>query len=198
MPTTTIKRIVISSTGRDISLRMTATDHSMRSLWEESLVAGAFRDRAQAAGNAVHVSLVNGEASGVVPPGPSTALARAEPGDAKAVRKRFENAAARIGVPLSALTIYQPDGVAVAATFESDQPASFLVKRMPGFLAAVGDRWRDYDGTYIRLVDGGGATVWETSSAGRISEGSVGSREDLAACGPVQGWGPSPPPCSAK
>jgi hypothetical protein len=198
MQTTTIKRIVISATGGEISLRMTAADHSMRSLWEESLVAGAFRDREQASGDAVRVSLVNGEASGVIPPGPSTALPRARPGDARAARELFENAAAGIGVQLSALTIYQPDGVAVAATFESNQPASFLVKRLPGFLAAVGDRWRDYDGTYVQVVDGSGATVWETSSAGRISEGSVGSREDLAACGPVQGWGPSPPPCPAR
>ena len=172
----------------------------MRSLWEESLVAGAFRDRAQAAGDVVKVLLVNGEASGVIPPGPATALPRAKPGAAKAARERFESAAAKIGEPLRSLTIYQPDGVAVAATFESSDPASFLVKRMPGFLAALGDRWRDFDGTHIRLTDASGATVWETSSAGRVSEGSVGSREDLAACGPVQSWGsyPGPPPCSAK
>jgi hypothetical protein len=200
MPTTTIERIVISATGSHVSLRMTADDLSMRSLWEEALVAGAFRDLAQAADDAVKVSLVNGEASGVIPPGPEKALTRAKLGDAKTAREVFESAAAKIGEPLSALTIYQPDGVAIAATFESNDPASFLVKKMPAFLAAVGDRWRDYDGTYIRLIDGSGATVWETSSAGRISEGSVGSREDLAACGPVQSWGPypGPPPCSAK
>jgi hypothetical protein len=80
--------------------------------------------------------------------------------------------------------------VAVAATFESNEPASFVVRKMPTFLGALGDRWRDYDGTYIGLIDGSGATVWETSSARRISEGSVGSRQDLAACGPVQSWGP--------
>jgi hypothetical protein len=198
MQTTTIERVVVSTTGRDVSLRMTASDRSMRSLWEESLVAGAFRDLAQAGGDAVKVSLVNGEASGVIPPGPAKALSKAKAGEAKAARERFESAAAKIGEPLSALTIDQPDGVAVAATFESNEPASFLVKKMPGFLAAVGDRWRDYDGTYIRLIDASGATVWETSTAGRISQGSVGSREDLAACGSVQNWGPSPPPCSAE
>jgi hypothetical protein len=42
---------------------------------------------------------------------------------------------------------------AVAATFESNGPASFLVRKMPAFLAAVRDRWRDYDGTYIGLID---------------------------------------------
>jgi hypothetical protein len=196
----TIEKIVISTTGIDVSLRMTASDRSMRSLWEESLIAGAFRDLAQATSDSVKVSLVNGEASGVIPPGPVKALPNAKPGDAKAARERFESAAARIGVPLSALTIYQPDGVAVAATFQSDDAASFLVRKLPAFLAAVGDPWRDYDGTYIRVIGGSGATVWETSSAGRISEGSVGSREDLASCGPVQGWGrdPSPPPCSVK
>lgn len=198
MQTTTIETIVIPATGSDVSLRMTASDRSMRSLWEESLVAGAFRDLAQAGGDAVKVSLENGEASGVIPPGPAKALPRAKAGDRKAARGRFESAAAKIGEPLSALTIYQPDGVAVAATFESNEPASFLVKKMPGLLAAVGDRWREYDGTYIRLIDASGATVWETATAGRISQGSVGSREDLAACGPVQNWGPSPPPCSAK
>jgi hypothetical protein len=44
-----------------------------------------------------------------------------------------------------------------------------LARRMPAFLAAIGDRWRDYDGTCIGLIDGSGASVWETSS-GRISE----------------------------
>jgi hypothetical protein len=195
-----IEKIVISATGVDISLRMTARDSSMRSLWEESLIAGAFRDLARATGRTVKVSLVNGEASGVIPPGPATALPNAKPGDVNGARERVESAAARIGVPLSALTVYQPDGVAVAATFQTNDAASFLVKEMPAFLAVLGDPWRDYDGTYIRVIDGSGSTVWEMSSAGRISAGSVGSREDVASCGPVQGWGPepSPPPCSVK
>jgi hypothetical protein len=197
MRPTTIDEIHVVGTGKRLALRMTAT-HSLRTLWEESLVAAAFRDRMNAAGSNVTVALVNGEGSGVIPPGPAVALAAAKPGEAEAARERFEKAAAKIAVTLDELTIYRPDGIAVAATLKSGDPAAFLVHQMPTFLAALGDRWRDYDGTYIRLVDDSGATVWETSSTGRISSGAVGSREDLAGCSPVANWGPTPPPCPAK
>ena len=129
--------------------------------------------------------------------GPATPLPPAKPGDAAAARQLFENAAAKTGVSLDKLTIYQPDGIAVAATLKSDDPASFLVHQMPRFLDALGDH-SNLDGTYINLVDGSGQTVWETSSNDRISEGSVGSRPDLAGCSPVSNWGPTPPPCPAK
>jgi hypothetical protein len=94
--------------------------------------------------------------------------------------------------------VYRPDGVAVSAVLESDDPAGFLVHTMPRFLAAIGDPWQDYDGVYIRLADASGATVWETSTVVRMSEGSVGSREDLAGCSPVADFGPTPRRCPAK
>jgi hypothetical protein len=89
------------------------------------------------------------------------------------------------------LTIYQPDGVAVAVTLKSDNPASFLTSQMPIFLAALGNRWDNFDGTYVSLVDANGQTVWETTTNGRLSEGSVGSSPDLAACNPVPNNGPT-------
>ena len=199
MQPTSTKRIEIVAGGKDVALRMTAPDTSARTLWEQSLVASAFRDRAKAAGDDLTVLLFDGVSNGAaLPPGPATPLPSAKPGDAAAARQRFENAAATIGVAFDELTIYQPDGIAVAATLMSTDPASFLLHQMPTFLDALGDRWSDYDGTYIRLVDTSGEVVWETSTSGRIASGSVGSREDLAGCGPVANWGPTPPPCPAK
>jgi hypothetical protein len=197
MQPTTIDEIHIVGTGKKIALRMAAT-HSLRTIWEESLVAAALRDRMNAAGSKVTVGLVNGDGGGVIPPGPAAPLPAAKAGDIEAARERFKDAAAKIGVPLEELSIYQPDGVAVAATFTSSDPAAFLVHQMPTFLAALGDRWRDYDGTYIGLVDASGTTVWETSSTGRISSGAVGSRQDLSGCSPVVNWGRTPPPCPVK
>ena len=116
----------------------------------------------------------------------------------QAARRRFENAAAKAGVRLDQLTIYRPDGVAVAATFKTSDPASFLVHQMPKFLAAIGYGWHGYDGVYVRLIDQSGATVWQTATALRASTGYVGSRQDLAGCSPVKNLGPTPPPCPVK
>jgi hypothetical protein len=204
MQPNTIDKIHIVASGRNIVLRMTPVSlrmtgvHSIRTYWEEALVAAAFRDRTNTGGPKLAVAVENGADRGVIAPGPASALPTARPEDAKAARQRFKGAAAKIGVSLDELTIYQPDGVAVAATLKSGDPAAFLAHQMPMFLAALGDRWRDYDGTYIRLVDDSRTTVWETSSTGRISSGSVGSRQDLAGCSPVANWGRTPPPCPAK
>jgi hypothetical protein len=194
-----IEKIEIVSSRNDVALHITAPDTSMRTLWEESLVAAAFRDRANAAGDNLTVSLFDGVRNGGrIPPGPKTPLPSAQSGDVVAVRQRVQDAAAKIGVSLEELTVNQPDGIAAAATLKSDDPASFLVHQMPTFLAALGDRWNDYDGTYVRLTDDSGQTVWETSTNGRISSGSVGSRQDLSGCSPVVHWGGTPPPCPAK
>jgi hypothetical protein len=191
-----ITSIEILASGRSATLRMKAPKASTETLWQESLVAVAFRDRVKAAGTDVSVYLENDESNGaLIPPGPASALPSAKPGDAQAARQRFQDAAGKIGVSLDELTSYEPDGVAVSAILRSSDPASFLVHRMPAFLAAIGDRWHDYDGVFIRLVDRSGTTVWETSTVARTSSGSVGSRQDLAGCSPVANWGPSPPPC---
>jgi hypothetical protein len=188
-----ITRIELASSSRAVTLRMEA-DSSMRTLWQEALIASAFRDRSRRAGNDVEVSLENGESMGVIPPGPSE-LPAARPGDTAKARQTFERAAQGSGAKLDDLTIYRPDGVAVAVTLSTTHPASFLVEQMPRFLAGVGDRWRDYDGVYIGLVDGSGRTVWETSTAARTSTGAVGSLSELAGCGPIFNWGPTPRAC---
>ena len=179
-----ITRIAVSYSGNQVTLDMKATDNSMESLWQESLAAAAFRDRLRAAGSNGTVSLVNGDQSGVISPGPGPIPPAAKPGDAQAARQRFEDAAAKAGVSFDKLTIYRPDGVAVAATFKTSDPASFLVHQMPKFLAAIGYGWHGYDGVYVRLVDDAGATVWETSTATRTSTGSVGSRPTSQAVAP--------------
>lgn len=193
MQPTVIGKIEITGSGNDVALHFSAPpDRWNLAYWQETLVAGAFRDRASA-----EVSIYGGDANGVALAnhGPATPL---QPGEAAAARQLFENAAAKTGVSLAELAIRQPDGVAVAATLESDDPASFLLHRMRPFLDALGDR-SNLDGTYVSLVDGSGQTVWETSWNGRISEGSVGSRPDLEGCSPVSNWsGFTTPPCPAK
>ncbi len=199
MRTTAVTRIEIRGSGSNVLLRMQAPDTSMRTLWEETLIAGAFRDQAKLAHQASTVSLVNGESSGTIPPGPVTPLPAAKSGDAERTRNTIIDAAGTTsGATLEDLTIYRPSGVAVAVTLKAKDPASFLVHEMPRFLAAIGDLWHDYDGVYVRLLDDSGTTVWETSTAGRTSTGAVGSRADLAGCSPVANWGPTPAPCPAK
>jgi hypothetical protein len=194
-----ITKIEVTSSGTQVTLRMKATDNSMETQWQESLVAAAFRDRAAAAGNHVTVALDNGDQYGGIGLGPAKTPPAAKPGDTQAARKRFEHAAAKAGVRLDQLAIYRPDGVAVAATFKSSDPASFLVHQMPKFLAAIGYGWHGYDGVYVGLIDASGATVWQTSTAIRTSTGTVGWRQDLAGCSPVGNFGGFPtPPCHVK
>lgn len=201
MQPTVIEQIEITGSGNDVALHFTAPPGRWSpAFWQEGLVAGAFRDRANAAGDSLEVSIFGGDANGATlnQHGPATPLPSAEPGDAAAARRLFEDVAAKSGVSPDELTIYQPDGVAVAATFKSDDPAAFLVHQMRPFLDALGDH-SNLDGTYISLVDGSGQTVWETSWNGRISSGSVGSRPDLAGCSPVSNFsGFTTPPCPAK
>jgi hypothetical protein len=191
-----IASIELVSSSRAVTLRIEA-DSSMRTLWQEALIASAFRDRSRRAGNDVEVSLEDGMSMGVIPPGPAE-LPAAKPGGTEKARQSFDKAAQRSGAKLDELKIYRPDGVAVAVTLRTTHPASFLVERMPTFLARVGDRWHDYDGVYIRLVGGSGKTIWETSTAGRTSTGAVGSLSELAGCSPIANWGPTPLPCPAS
>lgn len=200
MQPTVIKKVEIADSGNDLALHFTAPSAKLSpAFWQEGMIAGAFRDRLNASGDKPNVLIFGGDANGATlnRHGPATPLPPAQPGDAAAARQLFEKAAAKTGVSFDELVIHQPDGVAVVATFESDDPASFLVHQLPMFLAALGDH-SNLDGTYISLVDGSGQPVWETSSNDRISEGSVGSRPDLAGCSPVSNWGPTPPPCPVK
>jgi hypothetical protein len=194
MKPTAITRIELVPSRGAVTLRVKA-DSSMRTLWQEGVIAGAFRDRSRRAGNDIAVSLESSESMGVISPGSKTTRPAAKPGDMKNARQTFEKAAQRSGVKLEALEISRPDGVAVAVTLRTTEPASFLVQRMPTFLGDIGDRWQNYDGVYIRLVDGSGKTVWETSTVARTSTGAVGSLSELAGCSPIFNWGSTPPPC---
>jgi hypothetical protein len=201
MQPTVVEKIEITDSGDDAALHFSAPSGRLSpALWQEGVIAGAFRDRLSALGDKSNVLIFGGDANGVPlnNHGPATPLPPAQPGDAAAAKQLFENAAAKTGVSFDHLVIHQPDGIAVVATFRSDDPASFLVHQMPTFLGALGDH-SNLDGTYISLEDGSGQPVWETSSNDRISEGSVGSRPDLAGCSPVSNWsGFKTPPCPAK
>jgi hypothetical protein len=189
MRPTAIREIEVSPHESGVLLRMRALDNSGRTVWQELLVAGAFRDRSEASGEGVDVYL----ADGPLPPGDSRGFAGRD--EAELVQKRFESAAEVGGFELDELSVFRPAGVAVAATFSSDDPAEFLVNSLPPFLALIGDLWADYDGVHLRLVDGDDNTIWEVWSVARTAGGSVGSRQDVAGCSPIAHHGPTPPPC---
>ena len=194
-----ITKIDVTSSGNHVTLHMKGTDNSGETQWQESLVAAAFRDRAAAAGNHWTVALDNGDQYGVIAAGWPPTQPAARPGATRTARLRFQQAAAKAGARFDQLTIYRPDGVAVAATFKTGDPASFLVHQMPKFLAAIGYGWHGDDGVYVGLIDESGATVWQTSTAILTSTGTVGSRQDLAGCSPVHNLGGLPtPPCPVK
>ncbi len=198
-PTSIRKIVLVPSSRGGLTLEIHAPDRSLRTLWQGWLIAGAFRDRLKAAGHPTAISLRDGDSNGAaLPPELGVPPKAAKPEDVASARRTFRAAAAAIGSRLDELTIYRPDGVAVAATLESADPARFLVHQMPRFLAALGDRWADYDGTYIRLVDSSGSTVWESSTNARTPTGAVGVREDIAGCSPIANYGPTPPACPAK
>jgi hypothetical protein len=170
----------------------------MRALWKESLIAAAFRDRSKAEGKDLTVALRIDGRDRLIPTGPSVSLPHAKVADAGAARARILRAVHQTGVEVVGLSVYQPDGIAVAVTVKAAQPASFLSKKMPFFLAALGDRWRGYDGTYVALLDEAGDVAWESSSVGRLLEGSVASRQDLAGCSPLGDWGLAHRHCSVR
>ena len=118
MQPTVIEKIEITSSGNNLALHFTAPrDRWNLAFWQEGMVAGAFRDRANAAGSNLTVLIYGGDANGApIGQGLGSPLPTAKPGDAAAARQLFENAAAKAGVSLDKLTIYQPDGIAVAAT----------------------------------------------------------------------------------
>ena len=90
MQPNTITKIAVTSSGNQVTLRMKATDNSMETQWQESLVAAAFRDRASAAGNHVTVALENGDQYGGIGPGPAKTSPAARPGATQTARRRFE------------------------------------------------------------------------------------------------------------
>jgi hypothetical protein len=196
MPDNLITRVDIVTTTASgqsgVTLKFTGTSSDeIRSEWEERLVAGAFRDLSADAGLPRVV--------GYPPPWPVTAAHA--PGGAAALEATLRSAARSVQAEVVALTIYRPDGLAplvVLGVPASTSPADFLKVGLPKFLSALGDRWRDFDGTFVEVVDHDQSFVWAAGTAPRASEGSVATRPDLAGCSPVANWGPTPPPCPAR
>jgi hypothetical protein len=193
MPDNLITRveIVATATGGQsgVTLKFAGTSSDeIRSEWEEHLVAGAFRDLSTAAGLPRVV--------GYPPPWPVNATHTPEA--AAALEAKLSSAARSVQAEIVALRIYRPDGLApliVLGVPASVSPADFLEVGLPRFLSALDDRWRDYDGTFVEVVDHDQSFIWAAGTAPRASEGSVGTRPDLAGCSPVANWGPTPPPC---
>jgi hypothetical protein len=193
MPDNLITRVEIAAktagSQSGVTLKFgSATTDAMRSEWEEHLLAGAFRDLSAEAGLPAVV--------GYPPPWPVDSTDTSDA--AAALEARLRSAARSVHAHVVELAIYRPDGLAplvVLGVPSSMSPAGFLEDELPKFLNAFGNRWRDYDGTFIEVVDHSQSFIWATGTAPRASEGSVGTRPDLAGCSPVADWGPTPPPC---
>jgi hypothetical protein len=181
---TIVPKIEGAETGVGLAIEGSGAD-PMLSDWEGMLLAGAFRDLSALRG-LPHVL-------GLPPRAPVAPQASAEA--AAALTARVRAAAAAAGSDVDWLLIYRPEGLAPAVVLRASDPASFLAHRLPAFLEALGDRWRDYDGTFVEVVDAKGAFVWASATNPLTSHGSVGTRPDLLGCGPIGNLFSTPPPC---
>jgi hypothetical protein len=193
---TAIDRVAITSSGpRTLDLHFTTNDKSSFTAWQESLVAAAFRDRLKVAGIDDAVAINTGDEHGPIASGPSVTLPPAKVGASLVARRTFRAAVKQVGARLIELRTYRPDGIAVAAKLTTDHPAAFLLHDAAPLLAAIGNRWADYDGVYLVLVDTAGRPVWATSTIARTSTGSIAVRKVLAGCAPFAGWGETAAAC---
>jgi hypothetical protein len=192
IPGNSLTRIELVTSGDgsgDVTLEFNASGSDpLRSDWEEMLVAGVFRELSAKEGLPAVL--------GLPPIAPRSGLAA--PIDADRLAAKVRSAAAGAAATLEELHVYKPDGIAVAVVLRVDDPAAFLQQRLPRFLDALGDRWRDYDGTFVEVVDDSAAFVWAAGTDPLVSHGSVATRADLTGCSPVVNLGAMPPPCPAR
>jgi hypothetical protein len=195
---TAITAATLSSRGHTVSLSLVSKDRSPITLWQKALIAAAFRDRLKIAGLPTRIVFNSAESHGVISSGPAVTVPAATPGAAATARRRFELAARLSDTRLKDLRIYRPDGVAIAATLVTDNPARFLQHQLTSFLTAIGDRWTGNDGVFLTVLDSSASPVFASSTVSRTSTGSIIVRKDLAGCAPFAGWGPTPPRCPTK
>jgi hypothetical protein len=155
-----------------------------RSDWERMLLSSAFRALSAERGLTPVVGLPSQQA-GYSPTGDTAA----------AIEAKIRAAAAATAAEVVQLQIYQPDGIAPAVILKVGDPGAFLEHRAQAFLNAIGNRWFDYEGTFIEVVDNDGGFVWSTGTNSLASETSVGTRPDLSGCNPISTHGLIPPPC---
>ncbi|HEX6699441.1 MAG TPA: hypothetical protein VF101_01800 [Gaiellaceae bacterium] len=162
----------------------------LRGDWESNLLAGAFRDLSAERGLPPVVGLGPGS-------GPSGTRSV---GDAAALQAKLRSTVAAAGATVEEVSIYSPQGLAPVVVMRAPrgQAAAFLEHRLPTVLAALGNPWLTYDGTFVEVVDQNGSFLWAAATAQRVSEGSVASRAGFEGCSPVVSWGPSPAPCPAS
>jgi len=184
---TRVEIVPVTSAGENrVTLRFAAAGGDpLRIDWQEMLVAGAYRDLARAENLRALV--------GFPPPSP----VRRPAVDTAKVQARLRSAVVAAGATVDKIAVGEPNGLAVLLILRVSDPAMFLKHGLPGVLDSFGDRWRDYDGTFVEVVDHDGAFVWAAGTAPRTSHGSVGTRAGLEGCSPIVNWGPTPPPCRA-
>jgi hypothetical protein len=189
VPGNSLTRVEIAlAPAGHVTLRFAAAGgDELHTDWEEMLVAGAYRDRARDEG----LRAVDGF------PAPTPVHAAAADAGTQ-VQARLRSAAATAGAGVDDIAVGEPNGLAVLLVLRTDNPAVFLKRGLPAVLATLGDRWRDYEGTFVEVVDEDGAFVWGAGTDPRTSHGSVGTRAGLEGCSPIPNWGPTPPPCPVK
>jgi hypothetical protein len=206
---TSIERIEIETFGPNyeiaVSFSVAGGRKNFRGEWEAWLVAGIFRDAADARGLPA-VLVVETNSDGVrlgrrvpaEPPPPPEAVPQA----AQALAATVQEAAAESGSELVDFSILAPAGLAFAVTLKTDHPAAFLKERLNAFLERFDDRFRQYEGAYFRVVDEAGETVWLLATTTRITRAAHGvTRPELRGCDPIPSFPTAhvtpPPPCPA-
>jgi hypothetical protein len=189
---TSIERIEIEAFGDDeiaISFSIAGGRKNLRGEWEAWLVAGIFRDASDTSGlPAVLVVDTNGDAVRLgrrvpaEPPPPPDATPEAT----QALAATIQEAAAESESELVEFSTFEPAGLAFAITLETDNPAALLKARLDPYLERLDDRFRRYEGTYFRLVDEAGETVWQLATTSRMTRAAHGvTRPELRGCDPI-------------
>lgn len=190
-----------------VELFVSVPRRDLRAEWQAWPLGGAFHDRSRALrlppAVALQLTVVGelrkegfrlGQSEQAPPP-------RATPAAARALEQKLRGAAGEAGARIDALLVSAPDGVAGAIRLRVSDPAPFLAKRAPGFVAAFSSRIKRDDGIYVIAVDDGGRFVWALAQATRVSTIKERIRADLVGCDPLPPLGNTtnsePPPCPA-
>jgi hypothetical protein len=203
MEKTTLTRVAIGEGGANgaaVLVRFRSVrGPSVRSQWDEWIVAGAFSGRLRAAGLPARVSATSGRGAftarprlrGQPNPRPLSASQQA------AVVKAIRGAVKQSGASVVRLEIHQPYGTALALTIAPDDPARFLKTKLRGALDDLFKQRRRLEGIYLAVLDNRGRLALEWGSWTRNPAGSYWVRRDLTNCSPIRQSPPrgtEPPP----
>jgi hypothetical protein len=185
---------------RVIRVRFHAASTDIHVEWNEWLAAGVFARESRMAGLPTvgfveswgPRGLESGVALGARPVRSAGPAAEAD------LRRRLLRAGRASRAHLERLTLVRPHGIGYALVLRADHPAFFLRYRALQLLRKLNERWSQYEGAYIKVVDRHRQRVWGSASSTRIGVGAGWVRPDLEDCDPLPGFGTrgdTPPPC---